>query len=201
LRAGTVIFAMSIIVWALGTFPRDEKVVQHYEQARARATSELSGAALATRLGELKGHEEARLLERSALGRMGKLVEPAVRPLGWDWRIGMSVLASFPAREIVVSTLGVIFDLGHHSTDDEEAGLTRSIKGAKRPDGAPLFTLAVALSLMVFFALCAQCMATLAMIRRETNSWRWPLFTFGYMTFLAYVGALATYQIGVALGL
>lgn len=200
LRAGTVIFAFAIVVWALGTFPRDDAVLARADAARAEAQAGLAGTALDARLAAIDAHESSELLERSALGRMGRAIEPAVRPLGWDWRIGMAAIASFPAREIVVSTLGVIFDLGaKRGGADEEAGLARAIRSAKRPDGTKLFTLPVALSLMVFFALCAQCMATLATIRRETNSWRWPIFTFAYMTALAWIGALVTYQVASAL--
>jgi ferrous iron transport protein B len=130
---------------------------------------------------------------------MGHWVEPAVRPLGWDWRIGMAAIASFPAREVVIAALGTIYGVGQ--VDQEHEGeLAAALKSARRPDGRPVFTLAVALSLMVFFALCCQCAATLAVIKRETNSWRWPAFTFTYMTALAYVAALATYQIGSRCG-
>ncbi len=129
---------------------------------------------------------------QSWLGRMGRAVEPAVEPLGWDWRIGMAALASFPAREVFVGSMGIIFGQGEGAADDEEyrSGLGRTL----RDD--PVFSVPVALSVMVFFALCCQCASTLAVIRRETRSWRWPLFTFTYMTGLAYVGALVTYQLG-----
>jgi ferrous iron transport protein B len=124
------------------------------------------------------------------------VLEPVVRPLGWDWRIGCAVLASFPAREVVISTLGVIYHVGEEH-DAASESLRETLRTARRPDtGAPVFTVPVALSLMVFFALCAQCAATLAVIRRETGSWRWPALTFAYMTGLAYGGALLTYQIG-----
>ena len=114
--------------------------------------------------------------------------------LGWDWKIGMAAIAAFPAREVVIGTLGTIYNLGR-GVDEETPALRDALFAATWPDGTPVFNLAVALSLMVFFALCCQCGATLAVIKRETNSWRWPLFTFTYMTVLAYVGALATYQI------
>jgi ferrous iron transport protein B len=120
-----------------------------------------------------------------------------VRPLGWDWRIGCAAIASFPAREVVVSTLGIIYNLG--GEEDEESPALRDKLREATWDGTdePVYNLPVALSLMVFFALCAQCAATLAVIKRETNSWRWPIFTFVYMTTLAYLGALATYTIGM----
>ena len=136
-------------------------------------------------------------LQQSFLGRIGKLIEPAVRPLGWDWRIGCAAIASFPAREVVVATLGVIYNLGRQ----DEVGCTRDpAQATLGRDRRPVFNVPVALSIMVFFALCAQCVSTLVVIRRETGSWRWPLFTFAYMTALAYVGALVTYQVGTLAG-
>jgi ferrous iron transport protein B len=136
-------------------------------------------------------------LQNSYLGRAGKFIEPVVRPLGWDWRIGCAAIASFPAREVVVATLGVIYNLG--SDEDEESEPLREKLAAATWDGTDrkVFNIPVALSVMVFFALCAQCSSTLAIMKRETNSYRWPLFTFVYMTTLAYVAALLTYQIGI----
>ncbi|MFM9066153.1 MAG: nucleoside recognition domain-containing protein, partial [Planctomycetota bacterium] len=128
-------------------------------------------------------------------------LEPLVRPLGWDWRIGCAALASFPAREVVVATLGVIYNLGSE-TDAESESLQNQVRSATwdarsgKPADQKVFSIPVALSIMVFFALCAQCVSTLAVIRRETNSWRWPIFTFVYMTGLAYVAALVVYQVG-----
>src|SRR3972149_5257836 len=113
----------------------------------------------------------------------------------------MATLASFPAREVIVSTLCIIYDLGSDEQEDEEAGrqaLSEKLQAATWPDGRKVFNLPVALSIMVFFALCAQCGATLATMRRETNSWRWPVFSFVYMTTLAYLGAWVTYHAGMA---
>jgi ferrous iron transport protein B len=172
--AGTLILAVTILVWAALYYPHDT-TVDHQQQQR-----------------------------NSYLGRAGQVIEPVVRPLGWDWRIGCAVLASFPAREVVVATLGVMY----HIDDQPDSKVTEPgaqwsarLRGVKW-DGTdrPVYNIPVALSIMVFFALCAQCAATLAVIRRETNSWRWPAFTFGYMTVLAYVAALATYQVGMWIG-
>ena len=125
----------------------------------------------------------------------GKAIEPIVKPLGWDWRIGSAAIASFPAREVIVSTMGVIFGLGTE-VDEESDSLREQISAATwEGTDKPLFTLPVALSIMVFFALCAQCVSTLAVIKRETNTWKWPIFSFVYMTVLAYIGALLTFQI------
>ena len=134
------------------------------------------------------------MLEASYLGRAGQAVEPLVRPLGWDWRIGMATLASFPAREIVISVLGTIYSLGGEH-DEESGALRQALHNARHTDGTVVFTVPVALSIMVFFALCAQCMSTLAVIQRETQSWAWPAFTFAYMTILAYVASWATFQL------
>ncbi len=164
--AGTLILLVSILVWAALYFPHDPNVT-HQEQQRL-----------------------------SYLGQAGQVIEPAVKPLGWDWRIGCSVIASLPARELVVATMGVMY----HIDDEPEANDKRWTETLRTVtwDGTdrPVYTLPVALSIMVFFALCAECAATLAAIRRETNSWRWPAFTFGYMTTLAYTAALVTYQVG-----
>jgi ferrous iron transport protein B len=143
---------------------------------------------------ELEHRKQGELLADSFLGKAGHLIEPAVEPLGWDWRIGMAAIASFPAREVIVATLGTIFNLGAEE-DEKSVGLREVLQNSKRPDGTPLFTLATALSIMVFFALCAQCAATLAIMRRETNSWKWPAASFLYMTTLAYLAALVTYQV------
>ncbi|HZZ29736.1 MAG TPA: ferrous iron transport protein B, partial [Pirellulales bacterium] len=121
------------------------------------------------------------------------------RPLGWDWRVGCAAIASFPAREVVLGTLGVIYNLGNVDLEQSEGQtqLQTQLRNATWDSSVrPVFTVPMALGLMVFFALCAQCAATLVIIKRETNSWRWPVFTFTYMTVLAYLGALATYQIG-----
>jgi ferrous iron transport protein B len=139
-------------------------------------------------------------LANSFLGRAGHFIEPAVEPLGWDWRIGMAAIASFPAREVIVASLGTIFNLGG-GQEAESVTLRDAVAGAEREDGSKLFGLATGLSVMVFFALCAQCAATLAVMRRETNSWKWPIASFVYMTSLAYVCSLITFQVASALGL
>jgi ferrous iron transport protein B len=185
-RAGTAIAAVGILIWALSYFPRPAAIHESFESRRAVAATEQARA-------ELTRAESAAYLEQSFLGRAGHMIEPAVRPLGWDWRIGVAVLASFPAREVVIATTGTILGLGS-DVDPSSDALKGAIARAQRADGAPLFTLPIAVSLIVFFALCCQCAATLAVIRRETGSWRWPLLTFGYMTGLAYVAALGAYH-------
>jgi ferrous iron transport protein B len=199
-RAGTLIFATTIVVWAAGYFPGNhnelDRITAQIEQLEAAAdpadplASEIDP--LRIRRNELSGQ----LIASSILGRVGHAIEPAVRPLGWDWKIGVGAIASFPAREVIIATLGTIYSLGG-DVNEEDAGLKSAMLESKWPDGRPVYSIPVALSIMVFFALCAQCAATLMVIRRETNSWRWPVFSFVYMTTLAYVGALITYQVGM----
>ncbi len=186
-RAGTIILATAIGIWALSYFPTQPDVTARYDSLRASASAE--------RVAELDRAEAAERLRGSYLGRAGVAIEPLVAPLGWDWRIGMATIASFPAREVVIAALGTIYSLGD-GQDEESLELRSTMQAATWPDGRPIFTPVVAVSIMVFFALCSQCAATLATIRRETGSWGPPLFTFAYMTTLAYLAALAVYQIG-----
>ena len=147
-------------------------------------------------LDDVQNHIAGRYLEASYLGQMGKAIEPAVRRLGWDWKIGAAAIASFPAREVIVATLGTIYNLGEGQEAESEP-LHQQLKDAKwAGTERKVYTVPVALSVMVFFALCAQCASTLAIMKRETGSYWWPVFTFVYMTTLAYVGALITFQVG-----
>jgi ferrous iron transport protein B len=200
-RAGTLIFAVTIVVWALAYFPRAESIAEYYNAQRAEVEAAgLEAEALDTRLAEIDDLEAGDFLRDSYLGRAGHFVEPVFRPLGWDWRIATATIASFPAREIIVATLGTLFNLGADE-DEESEGLLATLQGATWPDGRPLFNIAVALSIMVFFALCAQCAATLVTIKRETGQWRWPILTFVYMTTLAYVGAFLAFRAATLAGL
>lgn len=202
-RAGTLILAVSIVVWALCYFPRDERAIdpsliaqrQQLEEQVTKLSPE-AAADVETQLKHVNNEIDGAHLRNSYLGRAGHFIEPVVRPLGWDWRLGMATIASFPAREVIVATLGVIYNLG--AEEDENSDSLRETLRAATWDGTerPVFTIPVALSVMVFFSLCAQCAATLAVMKRETNTWRWPIFTFIYMTSLAYVGAFITYQVG-----
>ncbi|MFN2501051.1 MAG: ferrous iron transport protein B [Pyrinomonadaceae bacterium] len=188
-RAGTVILAISIILWALMYFPRtapssSEQVRIAVDNPAAAQTDPLP---------------ESEQLKNSFAGKLGRTIEPVIRPLGYDWKIGVALIASFAAREVLVSTLSIIYNVGKDENEQSET-LISAVRNAKTDDGKPVWTPLTALSLMVFFVLAMQCMSTLAIVRRETNSWRWPLFMFVYMTVLAYVGALITYQGGKALG-
>jgi ferrous iron transport protein B len=194
-RAGTVIFTVAIVVWALAYFPRSEDVRTTQETASAQAQATWSGAELEQRLQLIENQAAAQQLEQSYLGRAGRLVAPLFRPLGWDWRVSAAVIAGFPAREVVVAVMGTIYAVGEEA---EEASLAGKLRSATWPDGSPIFTLPMVLGLLLFYAWCLQCAATIAVIRRETNSWRWPVFAWTYMTAIGYTGALLIYQLGTA---
>ena len=198
-RAGSIILATTVVMWALAYFPRSAEVTSSFDQLRVDVSATLSGAELAVALSRLEAVEAGAQLRQSYLGQAGRLIEPLVRPLGWDWRIAMATLASFPAREVIISVLGTIYSLGGDQ-DENSDDLRFAIRNSTNEQGEFVYSIPVALSIMVFFALCAQCVSTLAVIQRETRSWLWPLFTFSYMTVLAYVGALVTYQATSALG-
>ena len=210
-RAGTLIFLTTILVWAGGYFPGDRESLHRLESqieaASARVDASPDELPLQDRLEKLTDEQNAlsaSLIEESWLGKIGHSIEPAVRPLGWDWKIGVGVVASFPAREVIVATLGTIYSLGgdedsYGDGEVEYSKLVDRMGRSKHPDGREVFDLPTVFSIMVFFALCAQCASTLMVIRRETNSWRWAAFTFFYMTCLAYAGALFTYQVGMLL--
>lgn len=200
-RAGTVIFAMTILIWALLYFPRPETVAervrQDFEQAVDASSESLKytdtmQAALESRIG-------AAYLEQSYMGRFGKFVQPAFALAGYDWKITVGVLASFPAREVIISTLGITYALGGE-VDEESRDLRNSLSQAKWESGPragqPVFNIPVALSIMVFFALCMQCGATVAVIAKELN-WSWAIGSFCALTAIAWLAAVLTYQIGM----
>jgi ferrous iron transport protein B len=141
--------------------------------------------------------QQGEQLRNSFAGRLGRLIEPVIAPLGFDWKIGIALISSFAARETLVSTLSIIYNV---SSDENESSLIEAVRKAKRPDGSPAWTPLVAVSMMVFFVLALQCMSTVAIVRRETNSWRWPLFMVGYMLALAYIASFITFQGGRLLG-
>ena len=169
-RAGTVIFAVAVVVWALAYYPRATDIDPMLTKNEAAAAQ----------------------LEQSWLGRAGHVVEPVFKPLGWDWRVSSAVIAGFPAREVVIAVLGTVYAVGDEA---DVATLSQRLQSTTWPDGSPVFTLPLVFGLLIFYACCLQCAATLAVIRRETNSWRWPIFAWTYMTSIGYVGALLIYQL------
>jgi ferrous iron transport protein B len=169
-RAGTVILSLSILLWAILTFPKpaDEKATP------AQAIAQTIG------------------------GRMGHAIEPVIRPLGYDWKIGIGLIGSFAAREVFVGTMGIVYNI--ENAKEETAPLRDIMRGEKRPDGGPVFTPLVCIGIMVFYVLAMQCISTVAIVARETNSWRWPVFQIVYMSVLAWIGAFVVYQGGLLLG-
>jgi ferrous iron transport protein B len=191
-EAGTVILVCTVVLWALLYFPRtlpdeapryDDLIVE--AQARHDDTAAL----------ELERARAQALMEHSFGARMGKGIEPALEPLGFDWKIGVGIIGAFAAREVFVATMGVIYGAG-----DDESKLRDRLHDERKPDGARAYTPLAGLSLMVFFALACQCMSTLAVVKRETGGYRWPLFLFAYMTVLAYSASFLLFQVGTLLG-
>jgi ferrous iron transport protein B len=174
-KAGTVILAMSILFWALAAFPRSGKP----------QTGNVSEAA-------------STQIQNSFAGRAGRLIEPAITPLGFDWKIGVGLISSFVARETIISTLNIVYNVGDDSAN--KSSLIDAMRNARRADGSQVWTPLTGLSLILFFLLACQCMSTVAIVRRETNSWRWPAFMVSYMLVLAYVTSLIVYQGGHLLG-
>jgi ferrous iron transport protein B len=192
-RAGTVIFAVAVVVWALAYYPRSDDIDATVAARQAEAQQALSGEPLQQALDVIENEGSAAQLEQSWLGRAGKLVAPAFSPLGWDWKVSAAVIAGFPAREVVVAVLGTVYAVGDQA---DEATLAQRLTAARRPDGTVVFTLPMVVGLLIFYACCLQCAATIAVIRRETASWRWPVFAWAYMTSIGYLGAMVAYQLG-----
>jgi ferrous iron transport protein B len=184
-EAGTVIVAGSIVLWVLLSFPRPPvQAAPAGDTVAQQAHPDL---------------DRAERLHHSYAGRLGHGIEPLLRPLGFDWKIGIGIIGAFAAREVFVSTMGVVYGVGT-GADEQSRSLRDKIRAERRPDGGPVYTPLVGLTLMIFFALSCQCMSTLAVVRRETSSLRWPAFLFGYMTVLAWVVGAAVYQGGRLLG-
>ncbi|MBK8097829.1 MAG: ferrous iron transport protein B [Planctomycetes bacterium] len=190
--AGTVIVIATLVVWLFSWFPRPAAIHERYEVQRMAAPAGEAGDAERARL---DAHEAAEYLEQSWLARIGKTVQPVFAPAGFDWRTTVGILAAFPARELVVPTLGTLHSLGPVEPDDAAPDPSLAAALRRSMDGR------TALALMAFFALCSQCAATLAAIRRESHSWFWPVLTFSYMTVLAWVVAVLIQQLGRLLGI
>jgi ferrous iron transport protein B len=189
-EAGTVILVSSIVLWVLLNFPRDQHMV-----AVARADSPASQQVEV--LPELPASDR---IQHSYAARLGKAIEPVIAPLGFDWKIGIGLIGAFAAREVFVATMGIVYSVGE-DVDETSDGLRDKLREEKRADGTPAYTPLVGLSLLIFFALACQCVSTLAVVKRETHSYRWPVFLFAYMTVLAWIASFTVYQVGRALGL
>lgn len=187
LDAGKIILAISIVLWALASFGPGDNMEKAAAAIEAPADkNEINVTAYEDRVAAAK-------LEHSYMGILGKTIEPVIRPLGYDWKMGISLLTSFAAREVFVGSLATIYSV--HQEDDDPKPLIDRLRSEKYPDGKPVYTLASGVSLLVFYAFAMQCMATLAVVKRETKSWKWPLIQLGYMGVLAYLGAFIAYQL------
>lgn len=186
--AGKVIMVISLILWVLSTYgPADKMsaVAAKYEQEK---TQHPAAAA------ELERQKNAELLQNSYAGILGRSIEPVIEPLGYDWKIGIALITSFAAREVFVGTMATLYSVEGGDDADQET-LTQKMRAATYSDGTKVYNLASGISLMIFYAFAMQCMSTLAIVRRETRSWKWPLIQLVYMTFLAYIMSFIAYQL------
>jgi ferrous iron transport protein B len=186
LDAGKIILAISIVLWALATFgPSNKLAVSRQKLIQSSEFKNLSEDQKQQRLASVK-------LESSYIGIMGKTIEPVIKPLGFDWKIGIALITSFAAREVFVGSLATIYSVNNES--DSNLKLIEKMRMEKDDQGELIYNLASGVSLMVFYVFAMQCMATLAVVKRETHSWKWPFIQILYMGFLAYFGALVSFQ-------
>jgi ferrous iron transport protein B len=195
-QAGTIILAISLVLWALSYYPKSSPPAAALALTTQAAQMETSGqtnqaAELRDQAGRLTAQHS---LQNSFAGKIGHVIEPVIAPLGYDWQIGIGIISSFAAREVIVSTLAIVYGVGKDEAENNRTSLYSTLQQAKRSDGTPIFNTATCASLLVFYILAAQCLSTTAVVRRETNSWKWPLFQIAYMTGLAYLAALLVYQ-------
>jgi ferrous iron transport protein B len=176
-KAGTIIFCLSVVLWGM----------TYYGVSQSRLSAMKAAGA-----GE--NAMAAERINHSIAGRLGHAMEPVIRPLGYDWKMGVGLVGAFAAREVFVSTMGIVYSVG--DPGEETASLQAAMRADRRPNGKPVWTPLVAVSLLVWFVLAMQCMSTMAVVRRETGGWRWPLFMLIYMNALAYVVSLLVYQVG-----
>jgi ferrous iron transport protein B len=185
--AGKIIMIISLVLWAMSSFgPGNnmEKITQQYEQLKKQPGADSE---------KLDKELHTAKLESSYAGILGKNIEPVIKPLGYDWKIGIALITSFAAREVFVGTMATLYSVGDE--DQSSLLLKEKMKAAVNPDGTPVFNLASGLSLMIFYVFAMQCMSTLAVVKRETRSWKWPLIQLAYMTGIAYVISLLAYQL------
>jgi len=230
-RAGTVILGINILLWFLATYPRDSTSTAAFSERRARLVEQISGpqsspemigeiirqqrqiqsgrttvtdtnhTALISGLDALDNEEAGANLRNSFAGRMAHVIEPLIAPLGFDWKMGIGIVASFAAREVFVSTMSVVYNVGESAgKEDSSSGLAEMMRDQRRADGTPVYTPLVGVTLMVFYVFAMQCASTVAVVRRETNSWKWPVFQWLYMGALAWVLAFVTFRGGHLLG-
>jgi len=207
-RAGTVILGINILLWFLATYPRSTVTdaapgAQRGQlQARlAQAASPEQAAAVRTELAALDRQTAGAKLRESFAGHLGRIIEPVIAPLGFDWKMGIGIITSFAAREVFVSTMSTVYNVGKNDAiPSSMTSLAQTLQAQKRPDGTPVYTPLTAVTLMVFYVFALQCVSTVAVVRRETNSWKWPFFQWLYMGLLAWGVAFITHLGGRLLG-
>ncbi|HRD80650.1 MAG TPA: nucleoside recognition domain-containing protein, partial [Saprospiraceae bacterium] len=186
-EAGTIIMLISLILWGLSSYgPSNKMQLAEQEAIELAASQQLDETGTQDLIA-------AHRIEASWAGHLGKWIEPAIEPLGFDWKIGIALITSFAAREVFVGTMATIYSIG--SSDDELSVRQRMAKEINPRTGLPVYGIATAFSLLIFYVLAMQCMSTLAVVKRETNSWKWPLVQFFAMTTFAYLASWATYQL------
>ena len=230
-RAGTVILGINILLWFLATYPRSAEVQKEYAVRRAalqsttaanqnsrssrgdeahsapnetQSLSRMAGSVASTAndpLTALDNEEAGAKLRQSFAGRLGRFIEPVIAPLGFDWKMGIGIVASFAAREVFVSTMSTVYNVGKaDNTESSNSDLAKTLQAQRHEDGTPVYTVLTAVTLMVFYVFALQCVSTVAVVRRETNSWKWPIFQWVYMGVLAWTLAFITWRVGHMLG-
>jgi ferrous iron transport protein B len=224
-RAGTVILAINILLWFLATYPKDSRIDSTYDQARLEQVAKIRPqvkdpaevrqairdlkadpkqtsveAEAVNSIAALDREEAGAKLRNSFAGRMGRAIEPLIRPLSFDWKIGIGIISSFAAREVFVSTMSTVYNVGASEEEGGNTKLFETLRQQRRENGSLVYTPLTAITLMVFYVFALQCVSTVAVVRRETNSWKWPLFQWLYMGVLAWGLAFATFHLGRLLG-
>lgn len=198
-RAGTVILGINIVLWFLATYPRSQAIEQEF--AAKRQSIQASGQKGSEEmLAAIDKGEAGAKLRNSFAGKMGHAIEPVIAPLGFDWRMGIGIITSFAAREVFVSTMSTVYNVGTSEDEGTKKQLIETLRQQKHDDGTPVYTPLIAVTLMVFYVFAMQCVSTVAVVRRETNSWKWPLFQWVYMGILAWGLAFLTFHGGHLLG-
>jgi ferrous iron transport protein B len=225
-RAGTVILGINILLWFLATYPKHSEIDTKYDQARVAAAAKIdpsvktqdqvdevskkiqananldaSQSNLLSTLDSLDKEQSGEHLRNSFAGMAGRAIEPIIRPLGFDWKMGIGIIGSFAAREVFVSTMSTVYNVGKSEDEGTKSELIQTLRQQKHPDGSAVYTPLLAVTLMVFYVFAMQCASTVAVVRRETNSWKWPVFQWAYMGILAWGLAFITLHVGHWLGL
>ncbi|HWC59233.1 MAG TPA: ferrous iron transport protein B, partial [Verrucomicrobiae bacterium] len=220
-RAGTVILGINILLWFLATYPKHSAVDAKYDQARIAAAAKIdpsiktqdqvdeiskkikansnpdaSQSDLLNTLDSLDKEQSGEHLRNSFAGMAGRAIEPVIAPLGFDWKMGIGIISSFAAREVFVSTMSTVYNVGSSEDEGTKKELVKTLREQKHADGSTVYTPLLAVTLMVFYVFAMQCASTVAIVRRETNTWKWPLFQWAYMGALAWGLAFITFHLG-----